>query len=76
MKTMQRQPQLSPTTLVHSCKDRYIIRSQHGMVGQIHFKPPCSSEARDTVKKEFIHSLGDSQALFEERSKLINQKLR
>lgn len=58
--------------MVHSIKDRYIIRSQHGMVGHVKFVPTCGSEAKETIKKEFVHSLGDSQALFEEREKIIN----
>lgn len=43
------------STLVHSLKNKYIVRSRHGKVGKIHFKPVNGSEAKSTIENQVIH---------------------
>lgn len=61
--------QLAPSTMTHSIKDRYVIRSQHGQIGQIKFWPTHLSTARDDIKTEIVHSLGDTLIANEDRIK-------
>ena len=60
---------MKQSTLVHSVKDKYVIRSQHAQVGALKFYPVCSSEAKRTIEKEFVHSLGDTDVASLEREK-------
>jgi hypothetical protein len=53
-------PKLAPSTLVHSCKDRYIIRSQHDQVGQLKFIPTNPAQAKLDLKSNYEHDLGES----------------
>lgn len=48
------------STLVHSIKDKYLIRTQHAQVGALKFYPPNSSQAKGEVRTRIIHSLGDT----------------
>ena len=43
--------QLPQSTLVHSIKDKYVIRSKHNLIGKLKFLPVNRSEARADVKR-------------------------
>lgn len=62
------------STLVHSIKDKYVIRTQHAQVGQLKFYPPNSSEAKGEVENKILHSLGDTNIASTEREKHVDQR--
>lgn len=43
------------STLTHTLKNRYIVRSRHDKIGEMYFSPPNPSEARLDIKPECIH---------------------
>ena len=65
-------------TMTHSLKSKYIVRSRHNELTSHGFLPVSSSQARNSVRKEFIHDAGMPRRLeFEntQRSTLMRQSL-
>ena len=51
------------STLSSSIKTKYIVRSRHNELTAMRFLPVNSAQARQSVKKDFIHDAGEPKLL-------------